>query len=532
MAADSEILVLGAIHTLDPLKPIVQAALVRDGRFACVGTRAACAREARQGTHRIEVGSAVPGLVDSHGHVFGLAKARAEVNCVGAPTEEACAAVAARRALREPGTKWIVGRGWDQNRWPGQEFPTCASLSRAVPDHPALLVRVDGHAAWANSRALEEARVNRFTPDPPGGRILRGVDGQPTGILIDAAIDLVAEKIPPPTKAELEKGIVAVLTELRTLGLTAVHDAGVGPTELDVYRELAADGRLPIRVYAMIDGQVGLTELEREMARRKAEPAEGFLTVRAVKLFADGALGSRGAALHEPYSDEASNRGLFVTPPGVLAEKIAAVVAASLQPCIHAIGDRAVGAVKAAILRAGPPSKVKSLRPRIEHMQVVSARDFSELAQAGVIASMQPAHATSDAGWVPSRLGADSERMCGAYAFKTALEHGMTLAFGSDFPVEEPHPLAGIYAAETRLAEGAEAPFMPRERLTREEALRGFTVGGAVASFAEGTRGIIREGFEADLSCFAGDVLTVPADRLRSVAVLAVLVAGRLVHRA
>jgi len=533
MPSTPELLVLGIIHTFDPAHPVAQAALVREGRFACVGTEDACAARAGPGARRLVVGSAVPGLVDAHGHVFGLSKARREVSCGGSQSAEACAARAAERARDAPRGAWILGRGWDQNRWPGGAFPLEATLTRAVPDHPTFLMRVDGHAAWANGAALAAAGIGAGTPDPPGGKILRDAAGKPSGVLVDGAVDLVARRIPAPTAAELEAGILAALGELASVGLTGAHDAGVKPEALDVYRKLAREGRLPVRVYAMIDGGVPLADLEREMARQKKAGVEvGLLTVRAVKMYADGALGSRGAALHEPYSDDPGNRGLFLTAPDDLRAKVKAVVAAGLQPCIHAIGDRGVTETLAAITAAGAADRVRALRPRIEHLQIVSGKDWPGLAASGVVASMQPVHCTSDAPWVPARLGAGSDRIRGAYAWRTALRTGLPLAFGSDFPVEEPDPRAGLAAAETRLPVGASAPFLPEERLTREEAVRAFTSGAAYASFAEGRRGIVREGLDADLTAFDGDVMAVPAAGLPSLPVKATVVAGRVVFEA
>ncbi|HET7824807.1 MAG TPA: amidohydrolase, partial [Anaeromyxobacter sp.] len=397
-----DLLVVGRIHTLDPARPLAEALLVRAGRIACVGAERECAGRATADVVRIEAGSAVPGLVDAHGHVQGLGRSRREVSCVGAATEEACAALAGERARRAPAGSWILGRGWDQNRWSVARFPTQATLTRAAPDHPAMLVRVDGHACWVNARALALAGIGPGTPDPPGGRILRAPDGAPTGVLVDAAQDLVRRKVPAPGPAEIEEEILAGLRELAALGLTEVHDAGVPPESLDAYARLAAADRLPLRVYAMIDGQVPLRALEAELRRWKDRREVGRLTVRAVKLYADGALGSRGAALHEDYADDPGNRGLLLTEPDALRAKVRAIARAGLQPAVHAIGDRAVSIVVDAFEAAGD---LRPLRPRVEHVQVVLQRDVPRLAAAGAIASMQPVHATSDAPWVAARLG-------------------------------------------------------------------------------------------------------------------------------
>jgi len=545
MPSAPELLVTGLIHTLDPRNPLAEAVLVRDGRFACVGTVAACEGRALPGVRRVHVGSAVPGLVDAHGHVFGLGRSRGEVSCAGAASEDECLARVAARVRTAPPGSWLRGRGWDQNRWPGQRFPTAAALGRAVPDRPAVLMRVDGHAAWVNEAALAAAGIGKDTPDPAGGKILRGPDGAPSGVLVDAAADLVLRKIPAPAAAELEAGILAGLEELAALGLTEAHDAGVTPGMIDVYVRLAREDRLPIRVYVMVDGEVPLARLEAELARVTALGREagtagggraagqmhglelGRLTVRAVKLYADGALGSRGAALFEDYADEPGNRGLLLTPPEALRAKVRAVVAAGWQPAVHAIGDRGVAEVLAALEAAGPPARVKALRPRIEHLQILRAADVPRLAATGAVASMQPTHATSDAPWVPARLGAGTARLRGAYAWRTVLSAGAPLAFGSDFPIEEPDPRAGLASAEARLPAAGGPAFLPEERLGRTEALRAFTSGAAYAAFAEGRRGVIREGADADLTGFGGDVLAVPAAALPALPITLVVVGGR-----
>ncbi|ABS26220.1 amidohydrolase [Anaeromyxobacter sp. Fw109-5] len=523
-----ELLVLGLLHTLDPAQPLARAALVRDGRFACVGSVEACTARAGPGARRLEVGSAVPGLVDAHGHVMGLGRAALEVSCAGLESDDACVARAAERARALPAGSWIRGRGWDQNRWAGQAFPTEAKLSRAVPAHPVFLARIDGHAGWANAAALAAAGVGPDTQDPTGGKIVRDARGRPTGVLVDAAMDLVLKRIPPPSALEIEEALRRGMDALVRLGITAAHDAGVTPEVLEVYRRLAAEDRLPLRVYAMLEGEGSVGDLEARMAPWKATPEVGRLTVRAVKLYADGALGSRGAALHEDYADDRGNRGLFLTAPALLREKVRAVVRAEFQPAVHAIGDRAISETIAAIEAAGERGAVRALRPRIEHLQILRLADAPRLAAAGIVASMQPSHATSDAPWVPDRLDASAPRLAGAYAWRSVLRAGVPLAFGSDFPIESPDVRLGLAAAETRLAAGAPAPFLPDERLAREEALRAFTAGAAFAAFAEGRRGMIREGFDADLTAFAADVLSVPASALPALPVTHAIVGGRL----
>ncbi len=522
-----ELLVVGTIHTLDPDRPAARAALIRGGRFECVGDEAGCAARASPSARRVDLGagSAIPGLVDAHGHVVGLGRSRLEVSCAGARNAEACAGLVAERARGLPAGTWIRGRDWDQNRWPGGAFPAAATLSRAVPEHPVVLVRVDCHAAWVNGAALSLAGIGPGTPDPPGGRIHRDAAGRPTGILVDAAMDLVLGRLPRPGPAELEEGILAGLRELAALGLTSVHDAGVEPDALDAYRRLAEADRLPLRVYAMIDGQPPLAALRVELERWRRSPEVGRLTVRAVKLYADGALGSRGAALLEDYADDPGNRGLFLTPPEELHTKVAAVASAGFQPAVHAIGDRACRAVLDAY--AAVPG-IRALRPRVEHLQVIQPSDLPRLAEVGAIASMQPVHATSDGPWVPARLGEGTARLRGAYAWRSVAGAGATLAFGSDFPIEGADPRAGLYAAETRrCADGA--TFLPEEAVGREVALQAFTVGPARAALAEGRRGMIREGYDADLTAFEEDVRAAPPEALPHLTVTHTVVAGRVV---
>jgi hypothetical protein len=297
---------------------------------------------------------------------------------------------------------------------------------------------------------------------------------------------------------------------------------------LEVYRRLAAEDRLPLRVYAMIEGEGTVADVVAQMRRWKATPEVGRLTVRAVKIYADGALGSRGAALHEDYADDPGNRGLFLTAPELLREKVRAVVEAGFQPAIHAIGDRGISETIAAIEGAGDRAAVRALRPRIEHLQILRLSDGPRLAAAGIVASMQPSHATSDAPWVPARLGAAASRLAGAYAWRSVVRARVPLAFGSDFPIESADVRLGLAAAETRLATGARTPFLPDERLGRDEALRAFTAGAAYAAFAEGRRGMIREGYDADLTAFADDVLAVPARSLPNLPVTHAIVGGRL----
>jgi predicted amidohydrolase YtcJ len=519
-----ELLVVGTLHTQDPLRPRAEAALIRGGRFAAVGTREDCEQHASSSVKFIELGkgSATPGLVDSHGHVQFFGRSLSEVSCAGAVSEAECAARAARAAAGSPRGTWIRGVGWKQDEWRERRLPTAAALSAAVPNHPVALARADSHALWVNELALRRAGIGRETKDPEGGLIVRDTAGNPTGVLVDNAMRMVFQAMPRPSPSDVEALLLRGLKALAAVGLTSVHDAGVDGDTLEVYRKLAGENRLPVRVYAMLDGQQPLEKLSAQMDTWRRTPEVGRLTVRAVKMFADGALGSRGAKLFDPYSDDPGNSGLWLTEPQELRRRVEAVGSAGFQPCIHAIGDAACAEVLSAY--ASSP-RLRPLRPRVEHLQLLRARDVPLLRASGAVASMQPTHATSDALWAEERLGRGSERQKGAYAWRQALDAGATLAFGSDFPIESIDPRLGLRSAVARRA-GNGQTWMPEQRLTRDEALLAFTSGAAYAEHAEERRGMIREGYDADLTVFDRDVLEVAIDELPEVGISATVVGG------
>ncbi|HTP25664.1 MAG TPA: amidohydrolase [Anaeromyxobacteraceae bacterium] len=520
-----DLLVAGRIYTMDPANPVAEGALVREGRFVHVGSLAECALRARPGAGRLEIGrgSATAGLCDAHGHVLWYGRSLIELSCAGLSDEAACVERVAAASLKVPPGQWIRGHGWDHNLWPETRFPTLARLSAATPRHPVALERADGHALWANALALKLCGIRDDTRDPAGGRILRAPDGSPTGVFIDNAADLVLRNIPPLSRSEVEAALVVALSELARAGLTAVHDAGVSPDGLEVYRQLALEDRLPLRVYGMIDGQSPLEQVEQQMACWRRTPQVGRLEVRAVKFFADGALASRGAALFEPYDDDPGNRGLFVTAPDELRRRIAVVLRAGFQPAVHAIGDWACAEVLKAFA-AVEKAQLQRGQLRVEHLQVLLPRDVQLLA--GVVASMQPIHAVNDAAWAERRLGRGTARQAGAYAWRQALQGGAVLAFGSDFPVESFDVRQGLLAAELRVPRGASLPWMPEQRLTRQEALEAYTVGAAIAGLAGRRRGMVRAGHDADLTVFAGDILAASVEELPSLAITHTVVSG------
>ena len=465
-----------------------------------------------------------PGLTEGHGHFVGYGAALEQVDLVGTASFAEVVTRVKAAADKLPAGSWVLGRGWDQNDWPDKALPAHAALTAAVPDRPALLRRVDGHAVLLNARALAEAGITVASPDPAGGRILRDASGAPTGVLVDAAADLVERVLPRPTAADIERRVLLAGRTLASFGLTSIHDAGTSRAELTVLRGLERDGRLPVRVYAILDG--GDDELlAAEFGNGPWLSRGGMLAVRAVKLYADGALGSRGAALSAPYSDEPGSRGLDITTSARLADVIRRAAKAGFQPCVHAIGDAAVTRtldIYEQVLGAG-----STLRPRIEHAQIVRPEDVPRFAKLGVIAAVQPTHCTSDMPWAPRRLGA--ERTPWAYRWRSLLAAGARLELGSDVPVESPDPRLGMWAAVTRRPpEGtAEPGWNLPEALTRAEAIAGFTAWPAYAAFEEGWRGAIAPALAADFtivdrSLGDGDPATILQAR-----VLRTIVAGR-----
>jgi predicted amidohydrolase YtcJ len=501
--------------------------VVRDGRIAWIGADASLPAWADAGEAIDASGMTVlPGLVDAHAHIAGLGAALDTVDLVAASTYDEVIGRIRDDASDKPSGEWILGRGWDQNDWPVKEFPDAATLDAAVGDRPVWVVRIDGHAGLASSAAMRAARITAQTPDPKGGKILRNANGSPTGVFIDTAMDLVERIIPPPSRQVRRARIVEAARNIAARGLTAVHDAGVDQDTIQLMRELIDAGQLPIRVYAMLADDSEL--LDYWFERGPLVDYRDHLTVRSVKLYADGALGSRGAALLAPYSDEPSNSGLMIASTKHVASRSQAASAAGFQVGTHAIGDRAVRNVIDAYADAG-------IRPeqrfRIEHLQVVAPEDFSRLSGLGIISSMQPTHATSDMPWAEDRLGA--ERVRGAYAWRTVLDAGSRLALGSDFPVEQVDPFLGIYAAVTRqdLEGTPDGGWFADQRLTLDEAIRGFTLDAAFAAFEEDRRGSIEVGKWADLTIVEpepreGAESTLPATRVRYT-----IVNGRPVHR-
>jgi predicted amidohydrolase YtcJ len=472
-----------------------QAVVIHKGKILALGPVEALVK-AHPKAQRVDLpgGTLLPGFIEGHAHVGGLGALGGKVDLLSLDSlPETLKRIREWSAAHPAG--WLLGRGWDQNRWPAKTFPRALDLDALTGDRPVFLQRVDGHAAWVNTAALAIAGISPETPDPEGGRILKDPYGRPNGILLDAAVDLVAKRIPQPSDAELDSRLQAGLLALRAEGFTAVADMGVEGRELAAYRRLAAAGTLPIRVFAYLshDHDLMLKELKQSRPKRLS-----FFQVQGVKFYLDGALGSRGARLLAPYADEPGTKGLWVTDPAKVAADAAITLRAGYQPAIHAIGDAANRAALDLLAEAMQKGK-GALPPRIEHAQIVTAEDAARFGKLHVVASVQPVHCTSDHSWTPARLG--PERVNEAFPWRSFAEGGALLAFGSDAPVEEANPFIALAAAETRQDPQGDPPggFLPGQRLTRMEAVRAYTSGNAAALGRAQELGVIQKGTVADL---------------------------------
>jgi predicted amidohydrolase YtcJ len=522
----------GTVITLDDARPRASAVAVRGGRIVAVGSDAEVLGLASPQTRRVDLAGAtlVPGLADAHLHVEGIGTARESLDLVGAASLQEALDRVARRHRELPAGEWLLGRGWDQNDWPEKRFPAAADLDRVAGDRPVYLVRVDGHAGWANGRALALAGLTAQTVDPSGGRILRDEAGKPTGVLIDAAQRLVASSIPAPSREARKRRLAGGLRAAAEAGLTSVHDAGVDLDAVALYKELLAEGALPVRVYAMLRGPRPF--LEHPGLKPEIGLGDGMLTVRSIKVVADGALGSRGALLLEPYSDEPGSRGLLTVDPAEFDRLLGQALARGFQVNTHAIGDGANRFVLDAYARAFGAAGGGRHRFRVEHAQVVAPADVPRFQALGVVPSVQPTHCTSDMYWATDRVG--PERARGAYLWRTFLDQGVPLPAGSDAPVEAVAVVPGLYAAVTRQdAKGwPEGGWHPSERVSALEALRMFSRDAAFASFQEDELGAVTVGRRADFTVLSLDPTAVAPRDVARAAVRLTVVGGRIVFDA
>ena len=467
----------------------------------------------------------LPGLTDAHAHVAGLGFLKTSLDLAGVPSVDDAVARIAQYAKDKPHARWITGRGWNQVLWPVKEFPGAADIDAVVSDRPVWLRRIDGHAGWANTAAMRLAGIDADTPDPVGGKIERDDNGRATGIFIDKAMDYIESQVPQPSKEDGREAIGAAVESLLAEGMTGVHDAGIDIATAEIYLAMADDGALGMRIYAMTGGAGDVLDAI-------GEPIVGYgndhLDIASVKLYSDGALGSRGAAMIEPYSDDPENRGLPFWTQDELDAMVQKANTMGFQVGIHAIGDLGNRMALNAFERAqgGKPSP---LRNRIEHSQIIALDDIPRFAELGVIASMQATHATSDKNMAEDRVGPD--RIKGGYAWRRLLDSGAIIANGSDFPVELSNPFHGLYASVTR-QDRAGAPaggWYADQALTRAEALHSFTLAAAYAARQEERLGSLEPGKWADFIIIDRDYFEVPAEQIDDIVVLETWVGGKQV---
>ena len=472
----------------------------------------------------------LPGLIDGHGHVLGLGQNLNQVDLRTSSSEAQAVAQVAAFAKAHPQSQWILGRGWNQVLWPTQQFPGKTLLDESIKDKPVWLTRVDGHAGWANSKALQLAGISKDTIDPPGGEIIRDAEGNPTGVLIDNAMLLLEKQIPQQSEAERLAALDAAFEHLLALGITSTHDAGVDQANLQSYQQLRKDNKLPLRIYAM------LSATDPKLADwLKAGPLldkDDWLVARSVKIYGDGALGSRGAALIEPYSDQPKQKGLFVTQPDKLTAVMKLTLDAGFQTNVHAIGDLTNRLVLDRFEQLASKEQLKQGRHRVEHAQIVSPKDIPRFAQLHILPAMQPTHATSDKNMAADRLGI--ARLRGAYAWKSFVDQGSRIVAGSDYPVELANPFYGIHAAVTRQDQQNQpvGGWFPEQRLTLTQALKSFTADAAYGAFQDHSMGSLAPGMWADFILVDRDIFKVAPETLWQTQVQQTWVAGQQKYKA
>jgi predicted amidohydrolase YtcJ len=520
--------------------PHVEAVAISNGRFLAGGTSDEMRAYVASGTQVIDLGGrlAIPGFIDDHVHFMDGGFQLLSVDLKDARSEAEFARRIAERAKTLPAGRWIEGGDWDEEAWPDAKLPTRWMIDSVTPNNPVFISRYDGHAALANSEAMKLAGVTKETRDPVGGVIVRDpATGEPTGIFKDAAQGLIGKVISAPTEAEFEEALKAGQVEARRVGVTSVEDITVGGDspngsftgEIQMLRRAEREGWLTCRFYAITPIAAWKRLADAGISH---DMGSDFLKLGAVKAFADGSIGSRTAWMFDAYTDDASNFGLplhLMQPPSKMEEAVRGADAAGIQLAVHAIGDRANAEMLDIFARVGSENAA-SLRFRIEHAQHVRPQDFARFTKLGVIASMQPYHAIDDGRWVEKRIG--HQRSASSYAWRSMLDAGAHLAFGTDWPVAPLNPLLGIYAAVTRATLDGKHPegWFPEQRLTLEEALRAYTSGSAYAAFEENEKGSIAPGKLADLVVVSDDLFSIRPERIKDAHVVMTVVGGKVVY--
>jgi predicted amidohydrolase YtcJ len=530
----------GHIVTMESSNPAVQAIAVKSGRIVALGADEIIRKWVGAQTRRIDLGgkTVIPGMIDAHTHFLSIGSRSMQVDASGTSQEEILRRVAVRAAQLKPG-EWIQGRGWDQNNWQVKAFPGKAELDAVAPQNPVCLSRVDGHAAWVNSKALEIAGIHKGTADPAGGQIIRNGHGEPLGTLVDNAFRMVSRYIPPMTREQKKEAARLSVKECLASGLTGVHEAGGIREDIEIYEEMMKAGEFDLRIYEFVRWPTDEQKLPHTYEALDYYLGKGpqiglydnRLTIRGIKMSLDGALGSRGAAFLAPYIDDPGNRGVLRLTEGEIYQTILRGLKAGFQTAVHAIGDRANRVVLDAMERALKETGAADARLRVEHAQVLDPLDLPRFARLGVVPSMQPTHCTTDMHWIAERVGEQRTRY--AYAWRSLLDTGVRIPGGSDAPVESVAPLPGIYAAVSRQDRQGwpEGGWHPEQGVSREQALRMFTIDAAYAAFEEEIKGSLAEGKLADMVVLSKDILTIPPREILRTSVEMTILGGKIVYQ-
>ncbi len=532
----------GNIITVDPNTSGATAIAIAGTKILAVGSDVEILSLAGERTKqfRLNKQTVIPGLIESHAHFMDIGYTKMKLDLTTARTWEEVVAMVAKAAESALPGEWILGRGWHQEKWvqsPDEQiegYPVLKKLNAVSPENPVYLTHASGHAIVANKLAISRAGVTSETPDPEGGRILRFPNGAPTGVFLENAEDLIinryqkdfANKTPEEQRQYEEKAFDLAVQTCIENGIVSFHDAGVSFETVDFYHKMLNNGRMHIRLYVML-GSSNQRLAENMHKYRVIGAGDNHLTVRAIKRFIDGALGAHGAWLLEPYTDLPSSRGMNTTDLTVLKETARLAEKNGYQLCTHAIGDLGI---RETLNIYEPYTKNHDLRWRIEHAQHIDPSDLPRFAFAGIIAAMQPNHATSDGPWVPKRLG-EKRSLEGAYVWRKLLDSGALICSGTDAPVENIDPMANFYSAVTRKMANGQA-FYPDQSMTRVEALKAYTLNGAFAAFEEHIKGSITPGKLADLTILSDDILTIPDSDIPSVKIKATIIDGRFMYRA
>jgi hypothetical protein len=529
----------GNFYTMDEARPRAEALAARNGRLVAVGSSAEVLKLRGPQTEVIDLGgaTAVPGFIEGHAHLMGLGEFRRTLDLTRAANYEELVALVAEAARSRPPGEWIIGRGWHQSKWLPQPAPlvsgyqTHEALSAATPEHPVFLAHASGHAAFANAKAMELAGIGPQSRSGSDGEIIRHADGRPTGIFTEHAAALIEAVIPPASEEGLRRDLAAALEECLRNGITSFHDAGAGQAVIDLYRAAAEKGELPLRLYVMLDGSDSAL-----LARwyRQGPYQNDYLSVRAIKYYGDGALGSRGAWLLADYSDRSGHQGNPLMRPEALRRAADSALAHGFQMCTHAIGDRANREVLDAYEAAfrAQPEAARDARFRIEHAQHLDPADIPRFAALGVIPAMQAIHMSSDRPWAIERLG-EQRIVDGAYVWQSLLRSGAFIVNGTDAPVEPVSPIACFYASVTRQTLAGQPPggYEPSQKMSREQALRSYTLDAARGAFAEAQQGSLQPGKWADIAVLSQDLMAVPDSALLRTEVLMTFSGGKLRYR-